>query len=79
MLFQLIDIFNGCQVWGARLEKRGVHLTGIYFDNREMAERGKVLSRLSNIYPGQICQPFQASHPRTPNLTPAIFIESQIQ
>ena len=27
--------------YNTRLEKRGVHLTGIYFDNREMAEMEK--------------------------------------
>ena len=42
------------QVLGTRLE-RFIWL-GHIFDNRQMAERGKVLSRLSKIYPNQICQ-----------------------
>ena len=35
----------------ARLEKRGVHLTGIYFDNREMAEGEKLDSLKESKYP----------------------------
>ena len=33
------------------LEKRGVHLTGIYFDNREMAEGEKLDIRKVSMYP----------------------------
>ena len=52
---------NKCQVAVARLDKRGVPLTGIFFDNRDKAERGKPLHDYQKYIPSNVHHSYQAS------------------